>query len=37
MRGVFERVERRGRRVGVEVLAEGVRCHWSVVTCEEVL
>ena len=34
---VLERVERRGRGVGIEVLAKGVRGYCSVIRAEEVL
>ena len=37
MRYELEGVERRGRGVGVEVLAKGEGSYWSVVTTEEVL
>ena len=37
MRSVVEGVKRRGRRVGVEVLAKGVGGNWSVVTFKEVV
>ena len=36
-RDVLEGVERRGGRVGVEVLAKGVRGYCSIVRAEEVL